>query len=319
MTDAAAMPFDVTVIIVSYRSAEDIRGCLKALERSTYRAFKVVICENGGEEAFQALKRTLPARLDGGQPIELLLAPENLGYAGGINFCLDHARSEAYWILNPDTEPSPDALEALIARLKQNDCGAVGHDLILSNGMLASLGGGRWGRWSARPISINHGRPREGNVDAKAIEDSLDYIVGASMLVSAGFLERIGRMRDDYFLYCEETEWCLRAKARGEKLGYAPQALVLHAHGTSTGGGGSLRSRSRVAVYLAERNRLLVTRDIFPHRLPYVAPISLAHMIFKYGKARAWRQVGYAVAGWLAGLRNERGKPAWFSNVYTAG
>jgi hypothetical protein len=302
----------VAVLIVSFNGADDISRCLGALQQSTYSDFRVVVCENGGFQAFQRLRTVLPGRLTGGQPVELLLAPDNLGYAGGINYCLSRTEAaDAYWILNPDTEPEPAALGALIERLLKDDCGAVGHDLVLSNGRLASLGGGRWKAWSARAVSVNHGKPRPARVDAKAIEERLDYIVGASMLVSAGFLARVGRMREDYFLYCEEVEWCLRAGMLGERLGYAPDALVLHAHGTATGGGGALRQRSRIATFLIERNRILVTRDLYGSRLPVVAPMALAHILLKYAKARAWRQIGHALSGWLAGVRNQRGRPGW--------
>jgi len=41
----------------------------------------------------------------------------------------------------------------------------------------------------------------------------MNYILGASMLIDGTFLSRAGHMRDDYFLYCEEVEWCLRARA----------------------------------------------------------------------------------------------------------
>ena len=64
------------------------------------------------------------------------------------------------------------------------------------------------------------------------------------------------------FLYCEEVEWCLRAIRKCEKLGYAPGAVVLHAQGTATGGGGALKTRSKTAIYLSERNRILLTRDV---------------------------------------------------------
>lgn len=308
---AGAMPLDVAITIVSYRSAGDILACFAALERSICPDFRVVVCENGGEAAFVSLRDRLPERLAGGQPVELLLAPENLGFAGGVNFCIDHSRpADAYWILNPDTQPEPTALAAMLARLQRSDCGAVGHDLVLSDGRLQSLGG-HWRAWSARAISLGHGKPRRMTRAPEALEARINYILGASMLVSRGFLERAGKMREDYFLYCEEVEWCLRAARRGEKLGYAPEAVVQHAQGTTTGGGNALRTRSRVAVYLNERNRMLLTRDLFPRRLPIAAPIALLHILVRYGKARAWRQAGYAAHGWLAGLRDERGKPPW--------
>lgn len=311
---AAAAPFQVAVVVVSFHSADDIRRCLAALERSTWPQFQVVICENGGEAAFEILRERLPEQLAAGQPVDLLLAPENLGFAGGVNLCIDHAPpADAYWILNPDTEPEPTALAAMAARLGRGECGAVGHDLVRDDGRLQALGG-QWRAWSARAISLGHGEPRRAAPDARMLEARMNYIVGASMLVSRGFLERAGRMREDYFLYCEEIEWCLRAGRRGERLGYAPEAVVRHAQGAATGGGDALGGRSRLAVYLNERNRLLLTRDLFPRRMPVTAPLSLLHIFVRYGKARAWRQLGYAVQGWLSGLRDERGKPPWLAS-----
>jgi hypothetical protein len=89
----------------------------------------------------------------------------------------------------------------------------------------------------------------------------------------------------------------------------------MHAQGTSTGGGGGLRTRSKVSVYLAERSRILLTRDLYPGRLPVTAILMLLHVLIRYGKAHAWRQMSYAISGWLAGLRNERGKPVWLEKA----
>ena len=249
--------------------------------------------------------------------VEILRAPDNLGYAGGINFSIDHtAPAEFYWILNPDTEPQPGALEAMLTRLRRGDCAAVGNDLVLDDGRLASSGG-QWRRWTARAISINKGKFRQPQADTRTLESRINYIIGASMLITRDFHQRTGKMREDYFLYCEEVEWCLRAIRQGEKLGYAPDAVVLHAQGTATGGGGALNTRSKTAIYLSERNRILLTRDVFPDYLAIPALLSLLHLLIKYGKAGAWRQTGYAISGWLAGLRNERGKPHWLENSVT--
>jgi N-acetylglucosaminyl-diphospho-decaprenol L-rhamnosyltransferase len=313
LLDAATRP-GVAIVIISFHSFEDIVRCLEALEKSTCRHFQVVICENGGEETYRKLQAGLPARLPGGQTVEILRAPHNLGYAGGINFSIDHtAPVDIYWILNPDTEPQPQALEAMLSRLQKGDCTAVGHDLVDQDGRLGS-NGGQWRKWSARAISINKGKFRDPQADTRALENSINYIVGASMLITRDFYLRTGKMREDYFLYCEEVEWCLRAVRQGGSLGYAPDAVVLHVQGTATGGGGTLKTRSKTAVYLSERNRILLTRDVFPRHLAITALLSLLHLLIKYGKAGAWRQAGYAISGWLAGLRDERGKPDWFEN-----
>jgi len=308
--DAAPRP-DVVVIIVSFHSLADILHCLAALEKSTWSRFGVVICENGGEEAFRKLRAALPPQLKTGQPIELLSAPGNPGYAGGINLAIERTQpAGAYWILNPDTQPDPDALQAMLARLDQGDCSAVGHDLLSGDGRLASRGG-LWLKWSARAISLDKGKPWQPIPDVRALERRINYITGASLLVTRGFYERVGKMREDYFLYCEEVEWCLRAIRQGEKLGYAPGAFVRHAQGTATGSGGTLRTQSKLAVYLMERNRILLTRDLYRGLMPVTVPLSLLHIAIKYAKAAAWRQGSYALSGWLAGLCNKRNKPGW--------
>ena len=303
---------DVAVVIVSYKSTADILNCLDALFRSTYERFRVVICENGGPDAFAALRQALRERAYGPGRIDLHLAEGNLGFAGGVNLGLAKAGpADAYWILNPDTEPYPDTLASLVHRLQQGDCDAVGHDILLLAGHLANRGGGRWLPLTAQAISIDHGRPREPRPTPETVQARMNYIIGASMLVTQRFVTVAGPMREDYFLYCEEVDWCLRAQTYGLKLGYDPNAVVLHMHGTSTGGGGPLRERSRLSIYLIERNRLLLTRDLYPNVLPVAAVMALAHLTLKFAKGRAWAQLGYAVDGWRAGMRNERGPPKW--------
>ncbi len=302
----------VAIAIVGFRNPDDILGCLDALALSTHGDFEVVICENGGPEAFAALTARLPTDVGAGRPIRAVLAMSNLGYAGGVNVCLrETPGADAWWVLNPDTVPDPTALRAMIARLERGDCDAVGSVVYTGRGTIQSVGG-RWLGVLARAVSIGHGQPLEClpalAVDAEARQN---YLNGASMLVSAHFLEVAGPMREDYFLYCEEVEWCLRAQTRGLRLGFAVEARVMHHQGTSTGYTAEIRRQGRMPVYLNERNRLLVTRDLTPRWLPLTAVFAIALMLARFARRGAWRQLGYALQGWQAGLRGERGPPAW--------
>jgi N-acetylglucosaminyl-diphospho-decaprenol L-rhamnosyltransferase len=307
------MSLHVAVAIVGFRNADDVSRCLRALGASSHADFEVVICENGGPEAHRALVAALPPALPGGQGVRIECAPRNLGFAGGVNLCLAAAPgADAWWVLNPDTEPQAGALAAMLARLGRGDCQAVGATLYLPDGTVQAYGG-RWRAWLARPESIGHGRALVEAVDAAAVERAQNYLNGASMLLSREFLARVGPMREDYFLYCEEVEWCLRALARGLCLGFAPEALVLHHQGTTTGAGSDPKRRPRLPIYLDERNKVLLTRDRFPARLPVAAVAAFLLSAARYARRGAWRQWGHALAGWWAGLRDERGPPAWFA------
>jgi len=299
----------VAVCVVGFRNGNDIESCLHALARSSYRDFEVIICENGGASAFTQLQGRLQRTLFNGQPVSLFLAPRNLGYAGGVNLCVQQSRgADAWWVLNPDTLPEPDALRELVLEMGQGRAQVIG-GLVLSDPDVVGAYGGRWRAWLARAEAIGLGSRTSELIDRSAVECDLSYIPGCSMLISRAFIEKVGLMREDYFLYGEEVEWCLRGVAEGMKLGFTPSARVHHKLGTTTGAGGEIRNRRKLAIYLDERNKILITRDRYPARLPFAALSALALIFLRYGRHRAWRQLGYALQGWAMGLANQRGVP----------
>lgn len=301
----------VAVAIVGFRNPGDIADCLVALARSTHRDFSVVICENGGREAFGQLRGMVPEYLSAGQPVRLIEASHNLGYAGGVNVCIAEApAADAFWVLNPDTVPEAEAMENLLKRLVDGGYGIVGGRLINADGRVQAYGG-RWRRWLARAVSLGKGADAGATPDIAAIEAQTNYVLGACMMLSRAYVEKTGPMRDEYFLYCEEVEWCLRGIAAGHRMGYAHDAVVRHAQGTTTGAASDPARKSRLSVYLEERNRLLVTRDIYPAWMPVVAFNALLLLCLRYGRARAWTNLRHALAGWRAGLLDERGSPDW--------
>jgi N-acetylglucosaminyl-diphospho-decaprenol L-rhamnosyltransferase len=299
----------VAITIVGYNNCADIQKCIGALAKSTYRDFEVVICENGNDHSYQALQDALPVSLVAGQPVKLLKSPANNGYASGINQCIAASpAADAWWVLNPDTEPMPGALAALVRRLEEGDVQAVGGTLYSPDGRVQSHGG-VWRSWSARAVSIGVGNSLETVPNSADVERDQTYLVGASMLVSREFIERVGLMPGEYFLYCEEIDWCLKAARKGVRLGFAAQARVLHQQGTSTGRTTSIKNRSKLSVYLDERNRMVLTRVYFPSQFPVASAAALFLIALRYLRRGALRQFFYGVSGWFAGVLGRRGIP----------
>jgi GT2 family glycosyltransferase len=300
----------VAVVIVSFRNPGDVVCCLKALSASDYQDFEVVICENGGPAAFETLNAAIESHLPGGQPVRTLLAPGNLGYGAGVNLGLSAAPgADAWWVLNPDTEPSSAAMSALAARLAKGDCDMAGCAVTFSDGRYESYGG-RWLPFFAEPVSMGYG-DRTAPADVAALEAKVNYFSGASCMISTRFLSTVGPMREDYFLYCEDVEWGYRASRRGMRFGFAPGASVIHHQGTTTGSYPDLRKRPKTPLYLDTRNKILMTFDGTWWLLPFAASSVLAILFIRCAKRGAWRQFCYGLSGWFAGLRNERGAPDW--------
>src|SRR6516165_1519385 len=141
--EVQADPDNVMVAIVTYKNPNDLCTCLSALSKAKAENFVVSVCENGGLASFRALIAAVadvvefdtadPVTVDfrivearggrlrgGGQPVLIYRADQNLGYAGGVNVTIRQFLAtkggQAVWILNPDTEPDPNALTALIER-----------------------------------------------------------------------------------------------------------------------------------------------------------------------------------------------------------
>lgn len=301
----------IAVCIVGFRNAADIALCLRQLQQSVYREFEVVICENGGSQSFAELRNALPPRLTSGQTVTLIEAEGNLGYAGGVNRCMRmRSAASGWWILNPDTVPSPDALGALVARLDMGDVAAVGGVLHDERGRVQTLGG-RWRRRLGRAEAIGHGAPLSRLPAVEEIERQLDFLSGASCLIGPALVRTVGLMREDYFLYAEEVEWFVRARQHGLRIGFSPDARVLHHQGATTGSAASLTARPRLPIYLDERNRMHVVRDTDRASLPLALAASSTLSALRFARRGAWRQWRWALQGWLAALRNERGVPPW--------
>jgi GT2 family glycosyltransferase len=209
-------------------------------------------------------------------PLILIRTAGNLGFAGGCNVGLRHALARAdfdyAWLLNNDTVIAPDALTALVARMRERpDAGQCGSRLLFYDAPreVQAYGGATYNRWLAWSRHVGAFCPADRPVDVSRIERRLDYVVGASLLVSRSFLLDVGLLSEEYFLYGEEIDWATRGKGR-YALAYAHRSIVYHKEGCSTGSSSSPAEKGPLADLYSVRNRLRFTRAYHPLALPTV-------------------------------------------------
>lgn len=335
---------DVAVLIVGFRNPSDITDCLTALSHAAAGpSFDVFICENGGEPDYRQLIQDLvgdqgPCVLDDPsspvaqepnrftstlqlrfrtRPSRVFIgcATGNLGYAGGINAWLNQLWKvggwKGLWILNPDTEPEPMALAALVERAETGNKGMVG-STILEDDHVRFRGGLHWQRLASRGIAIGLGERLDTPHDISAIEAAMDSPSGASMYVTRSCAEAIGPMDESYFLFFEDLDWGVRAKKLG--LGYATDSIVSHKRGTTTGSARSPAAIPRLSVYLQHRNGIHFVRRYFPWALPARIALSLLYAT-RFLIRRAPNNFMATIEGIFAGLRGETGRPAWHRHL----
>lgn len=100
--------------------------------------------------------------------------------------------------------------------------------------------------------------------------NKIDYVIGASMLLSKAFIDRVGLFCEDYFLYYEEADLAYRAKGIF-KMDCAVDSLVFHKEGSSTKSNmKNKNNKSLIADYYGIRSRILFMKKFYPSRMPLV-------------------------------------------------
>lgn len=328
----------LAVLIVSYGNPGDVDRCLKSLARSDWDHFEVFICENAGEVAYEQLltaltgpDRTLQRVSDGSgildQPggrltsvakcrfqdranvVRLGLATENLGYGGGVNAWLERLLGSSDWdavlVLNPDTEVDSHCLSELIAKSAEG-FGMVGGSLVFDDSPDRIINYGlHWSRLTGRVVAVGRNSPTG---SAPSIEDlgKIDAISGACVLATRAFVEDVGLMAEDYFLYMEDLDWGLR---RGKhRIGFARNAIIRHIGGTTIGSAVSPQKRSHLSIYLSARNGILYARRFAGWRwiCHFAVGLLLAARYALNGSLMAGK---LAFVGLLDGAKGRTGRP----------
>jgi GT2 family glycosyltransferase len=310
------MSASVLVVLVNYRRSEDTVACLESLGRLAVDGIKlkIAVCDNGSTltsecaildflKSFGAVCTVEGAHTGskvvlgraGPHDCFFVASRANLGFAGGNNLAYRIASHgcnfEYVWFLNNDTEVAPDCLSQLLARMSAApDIGICGATLVYSwdRTKVQCLGGCSINVWAGLVHQIGHGSRWPSAVDERAVEKLIDYPAGASMLVQRRFLEVVGLMSEDYFLFYEEIDWSVRARRAGFRMGYASRAIVYHKEGASIGTGNGA-TRSALAEYYGLRSKLLFTRRFYPWALPTVWLLSCLQVVRRLAQ-RQWRR-----------------------------
>lgn len=200
----------------------------------------------------------------------------NLGFAAGNNvglrFALLQKDMTHAWLLNNDTLVEPDCLRHMRSRLARHDgpavCGSVIH-FFDNPEVIQCIGGNRFDQRRGRALESEGRFTNENDLPAmQSVEGRLDYLSGCSMLLPRGFLEGVGLMNEDYFLYYEEIDWFTRAAGRFDLL-VAGEAHLYHREGGSIGSRSWRSGPSLLSDLHMFRSRLQFMRRYYPKNIAH--------------------------------------------------
>ncbi|MGC9359107.1 MAG: glycosyltransferase family 2 protein [Anaerolineae bacterium] len=238
---------DLAIIVVSYNTRELTAGCLESayrdLESSKLMGHIWVIDNASPDDSAEMVAERFPQAT-------LIAQDTNPGFAVatnvGIRAALAQDPAPRYvMLLNPDTIVRRGALSALISFMDETpSAGAAGARLYYGDGSFQhsafrfpSLSMAFLDFWM-----INHrllDSRLNGRYPRRLYESgepfAIDHPLGATMCIRRETLAEVGLLDEGFFMYCEEIDWCFRAKAAGWGIYCVPRSEVVHLGGQSTG------------------------------------------------------------------------------------
>lgn len=210
----------IGVALVNYFSVEDIETLVASLPETVRgRDVRVYVLDNS---AGQRPNRNLIEHAD-----VYAHTGTNLGYAGGNNTLLELMRQEGCeygFILNPDVAVTAATFETLLDHARPD---AVLAPAVMNPDGHVGYGGGVVFA-SAEGIVVN--QLFEGQAASVLPKEpyEVDTLNGCALFIPLAVLPKIGYIPEDYFLYYEETHWCLSFKDRGITCVVCPTARIAH-------------------------------------------------------------------------------------------
>ena len=269
-------------VIVSYKTAELVKNLIASLARERAAEatrgleLRAVVVDNASGDAEAVEQAVVSGGHDGW--VKVLRAPENGGFSYGNNLGFRHGFElpevpEFFFMLNPDTEVRPGAVGALVEFFDQHpDAGIAGSSL-------EDEDGSPWPyafRYPSLLSELDYGlrlgfvsKLLRKHVVARLMgstAEQVDWLPGAAMMVRRQVIERLGGLDQTYFLYYEETDFCLKVKNAGYTVWYAPESRVMHIAGQSTGVTGFQRVAKPLPAYWFESRRRYFAKN---HGLAY--------------------------------------------------
>ena len=234
---------DLSIIIVNWNTSALLLQCLNSIYNSNPRcSFEIIVVDNGSRDDSISMIETHF------QSVIILKNDRNQGFARANNQGLSIAQGRYFMLLNSDTIVLPGAIDKLIETSDRNpELGVVGPQILNMDGTVQKS-------WASFPSFfselIGQNLRRRTPVISFPHAYEVDWITGACMLVRARTVSEVGMLDDGYFMYSEETDWCLRIKKKGWKIWYFADAEIYHL------GGGSAKRTSLLQLSLLYQNKI---------------------------------------------------------------
>jgi N-acetylglucosaminyl-diphospho-decaprenol L-rhamnosyltransferase len=232
-------PVELSILIISYNTKDLTLEALESLFRYPPPVnFEVILLDNDSPDgSYEAIAATFPQ-------IDAIAHPQNIGFAAANNVAADRARGRRLLLLNPDTITLENSHRGLWEFAEQSPERGIwgGRTLFPDLSLNPSSCWGKMTLWSlfCGAVGLTHVFPGSPVFNAEGYGDwprdrvrDVDIVTGCFLLIDTALWRRLGGFDPAFFMYAEEADLCLRARAVGANPGISPQAQIVHMGGMS--------------------------------------------------------------------------------------
>jgi GT2 family glycosyltransferase len=236
----------VSVIIVNYNGLQHLKECFESLKKTKYKNFETIFVDNGStDQSVEFVEKNF-------KWVKIVKLDKNLGFAGGANVGVKHARGKYLAFLNTDVKLHPSWLMNMVKIMEKDPKIGVCTSKILlyKNPKFLNAAGLDIDIYG---FILCRGLTARGYYEADKNQYKAGEVFsahGASMLIRSDVLRKVGNFNPEYYMHYEDVDVCWRAKLAGYKVVYVPTSVVLHKIR------GSTSHFSLNWKYYFERNRL---------------------------------------------------------------
>lgn len=229
---AGERPIDVTVVIVTHESRDDIAACLQSLDAINDRCSReLIVVDNASSDG---TARYVAAHHPG---VRLLTQTVRRGFSANTNLGAASARGRHLLALNPDTVVPTGAIDRLVDHLDAHpDVGVVGPRLEYPDGspqyaarrFPSPVGTAVRRTPLRRLLPALAGRHLIRDLAANSVDD-VDWMLGAALLIRGEAFRELDGFDEGYRLYCEDLDLCWRLHERGWRVQHLGDVVIAHA------------------------------------------------------------------------------------------
>jgi len=232
----------ISIIYVNYKTSGDIYVSLSSIVRNekNYKNYEYIIVDNNSDDSngLDKIQKDFPF-------VKTIYAPRNGGFAYGNNIGINHCSGNIIFLLNPDTYINDNSIEILADRIQSDPAiHIIGPQLLNTDGSNQSCIAPKsyltlWRLFCDQMFL--HRIFRRSKIFNSHLRDYLNpdrecfvqNVSGAAFMFKRDVIEKIGLMDELFFMYFEETDYCLRADKNGLKMLYYPESKITHLIGSS--------------------------------------------------------------------------------------